>query len=90
MYADRYQEYQKAIQQSSQMVASCHGIKSKKLVKKINNSTSNSTRNNFLHRSETAERQSKKIDNSESCTKSCPSLASNLSLKRIFLFSINI
>ncbi len=57
MYSERYQEFQKAIQQSSQMVTSCHteiekmGKKIKKLEKE---------RNDFRHRWEIAEQNQRK------------------------------
>lgn len=57
MYSDRYQEFQNAIQQSSQMVTSCHseiekmGKKIKKLEKE---------RNDFRHRWEIAEQNQRK------------------------------
>ena len=57
MYSERYQEFQKAIQESSQMVTSCHaeiermGKKIKKLEKE---------RNNFRYRWEIAEQNQKK------------------------------
>lgn len=57
MYSERYQEFQGAIQQSSQMVSSCHseiekmGKKIKKLEKE---------RNDFRHRWEIAEQNQRK------------------------------
>lgn len=57
MYSERYQEFQNAIQQSSQMVTSCHteiekmGKKIKKLEKE---------RNDFRHRWEIAEQNQRK------------------------------
>ncbi len=57
VYAERYQEFQNAIQQSSQMVTSCHteiekmGKKIKKLEKE---------RNDFRHRWEIAEQNQRK------------------------------
>ena len=57
MYSERYQEFQNAIQQSSQMVTSCHteiekmGKKIKKLEKE---------RNDFRHRWEITEQSQKK------------------------------
>ncbi len=57
VYAERYKEFQSAIQQSSQMVTSCHtemekmGKKIKKLEKE---------RNDFRHRWEIAEQSQRK------------------------------
>jgi uncharacterized coiled-coil DUF342 family protein len=57
MYSERYQEFQNAIQQSSQMVGSCHteiekmGKKIKKLEKE---------RNDFRHRWEQTEQTQRK------------------------------
>jgi phage shock protein A len=57
VYSERYQEFQSAIQQSSQMVTSCHteiekmGKKIKKLEKE---------RNDFRHRWELAEQSQRK------------------------------
>ncbi len=57
MYSERYQEFQNAIQQSSQMVTSCHtemekmGKKIKKLEKE---------RGDLRHRWETAEQNQRK------------------------------
>ncbi|CAF3662591.1 unnamed protein product [Rotaria sp. Silwood1] len=59
MYSERYQEFQNAIQQSSQMVTSCHaeiekmGKKIKKLEKE---------RNDFRHRWEVAEQNQRKAN----------------------------
>jgi hypothetical protein len=65
MYSERYQEFQNAIQQSSQMVTSCHteiekmGKKIKKLEKE---------RNDFQHRWEMAEQnQRKSIEDVREC-----------------------
>jgi len=56
-YAERYQEFQSAIQQSSQMVTSCHSEIEKmgKKIKKLENE-----RNDFRHRWEIAEQNQRK------------------------------
>ena len=57
VYAERYQEFQNAIQQSSQMVTSCHTEIEKmgKRIKKLEKE-----RNDFRHRWEIAEQSQRK------------------------------
>jgi prefoldin subunit 5 len=57
MYSERYQEVQKAIQQTSQMVTSCH-TEIEKMGEKINKSEKE--RNDFRQRSESAEQNQTK------------------------------
>jgi phage shock protein A len=57
MYSERYQEFQKAIQQSSQMVTSCH-TEIEKMRKKIQKLEKE--RNDFRHRWEIAEQNQRK------------------------------
>jgi chromosome segregation ATPase len=57
VYAERYQEFQNAIQQSSEMIISCQAEMEKmgKKIKQLENE-----RNEFRHRCETAEQNPKK------------------------------
>ncbi|CAF3544045.1 unnamed protein product [Rotaria sordida] len=59
MYSERYQEFQNAIQQSSQMVTSCHGEIEKmgKKIKKLEKE-----RSDFRHRWEVAEQNQRKAN----------------------------